>query len=187
MTKTNSMEGRRRRRTTTTTTVQLYNCTTLTTITPITRRRYQKYVFLNYHHHQLPQSYSITPTIDQFVGRFVEATNPPSGTERCDWPCSPQRTLRGYEALTKGMKKKNPSIKAWESPFFSGGFSKDRFGPQMVVWNHQIFRSFSQVFAACYPMTSPPCFWKLDFFQPPWWGTRNLLKQVVALQKDTSC
>ena len=31
---------------------------------------------------------------------------------RCDWPCSPQRTLRGYEALTKGMKSKNPNIKA---------------------------------------------------------------------------
>jgi len=40
--------------------------------------------------------------------------NDPNG-ERCDWPCSPQRTLRGYEALTKGMKKKNPSIKALAS------------------------------------------------------------------------
>lgn len=40
--------------------------------------------------------------------------NDPDG-ERCDWPCSPQRTLRGYEGLTKGMKAKNPNIKALAS------------------------------------------------------------------------
>eukprot|EP00438_Fugacium_kawagutii_P012094 Skav209443 [mRNA] locus=scaffold2199:22889:39278:+ [translate_table: standard] len=41
--------------------------------------------------------------------------NDPDGQRRwCDWPCSPSRTLRGYEALTKGMKSKNPNIKAGE-------------------------------------------------------------------------
>jgi len=32
--------------------------------------------------------------------------------ERCDWPCSPTRTMRGYEAATVGMKAKNPAIKS---------------------------------------------------------------------------
>eukprot|EP00929_Paragymnodinium_shiwhaense_P033090 TRINITY_DN18238_c0_g1_i1.p1 TRINITY_DN18238_c0_g1~~TRINITY_DN18238_c0_g1_i1.p1 ORF type:complete len:799 (+),score=136.39 TRINITY_DN18238_c0_g1_i1:173-2569(+) len=31
---------------------------------------------------------------------------------RCDWPCNPSRVLRGYEAATVGMKKKNPNIKS---------------------------------------------------------------------------
>jgi len=31
--------------------------------------------------------------------------------ERCDWPCSPTRTMRGYEGATVGMKKKNADIK----------------------------------------------------------------------------
>jgi len=34
------------------------------------------------------------------------------GGERCQWPCSATRELRGYEGLTVGMRRKNPAIKA---------------------------------------------------------------------------
>merc|ERR1712232_864175 len=31
---------------------------------------------------------------------------------RCDWPCNPTRVMRGYEAMTVGMKAKAPGSKA---------------------------------------------------------------------------
>ena len=34
----------------------------------------------------------------------------PAG-ERCDWPCSPTRKMRGYEGATVGMRRKNPDVK----------------------------------------------------------------------------
>jgi len=53
-------------------------------------------------------------------GLCPEACNDPSFTPdwndkeglRCEWPCAPDRTKRGYEALTVGMKEKNPGIQA---------------------------------------------------------------------------
>jgi len=42
---------------------------------------------------------------------FTTDWSDPNGV-RCDWPCNPSRTHRGYEGLTVGMKAKNPSIKA---------------------------------------------------------------------------
>jgi len=30
----------------------------------------------------------------------------------CEWPCSPDRKLRGYEGLNVGMKRKNPNLKS---------------------------------------------------------------------------
>lgn len=41
---------------------------------------------------------------------FLPDWSNPSG-ERCDWPCSPSRVLRGIEAMNIGMKQKNPNIK----------------------------------------------------------------------------
>jgi len=41
---------------------------------------------------------------------FTADWNDPNG-ERCEWPCSPTRVMRGYEAMNVGMKRKNPSIK----------------------------------------------------------------------------
>eukprot|EP00928_Gymnodinium_smaydae_P046610 TRINITY_DN3105_c0_g1_i2.p1 TRINITY_DN3105_c0_g1~~TRINITY_DN3105_c0_g1_i2.p1 ORF type:complete len:1125 (-),score=180.89 TRINITY_DN3105_c0_g1_i2:807-4181(-) len=32
--------------------------------------------------------------------------------QRCDWPCNPTRVMRGYEAMTVGMKMKNPKIRS---------------------------------------------------------------------------
>eukprot|EP00928_Gymnodinium_smaydae_P046611 TRINITY_DN3105_c0_g2_i1.p1 TRINITY_DN3105_c0_g2~~TRINITY_DN3105_c0_g2_i1.p1 ORF type:complete len:1355 (-),score=252.20 TRINITY_DN3105_c0_g2_i1:110-4174(-) len=40
----------------------------------------------------------------------VNDWNNPNGII-CEWPCDASRTMKGYEALTKGMKIKNPSIK----------------------------------------------------------------------------
>jgi len=34
------------------------------------------------------------------------------GGERCQWPCSATRELRGYEGLNVGMRRKNPAIKS---------------------------------------------------------------------------
>jgi len=34
------------------------------------------------------------------------------GGLRCDWPCAPDRVLRGYEGMNVGMKKKNSAIKS---------------------------------------------------------------------------
>jgi len=41
---------------------------------------------------------------------FVVNWSNPDG-ERCDWPCSATRVMRGYEAMNVGMKRMNPNIK----------------------------------------------------------------------------
>ena len=42
---------------------------------------------------------------------FKPDWNDPNG-ERCQWPCSPSRSYRGYEGANVAMKRKNPSIKS---------------------------------------------------------------------------
>lgn len=34
------------------------------------------------------------------------------GDNPCQWPCAPDRSLRGYEGLNVGMKRKNPNLKS---------------------------------------------------------------------------
>merc|ERR1712165_428337 len=34
------------------------------------------------------------------------------GSNPCEWPCAPDRSLRGYEGLNVGMKRKNPNLKS---------------------------------------------------------------------------
>jgi len=51
----------------------------------------------------------LCPEVCNDAGFKADWSNPDG--ERCDWPCSPTRTMRGYEAATRGMKAKSPGIK----------------------------------------------------------------------------
>jgi GH18 family chitinase len=51
----------------------------------------------------------LCPEVCNDAGFKADWSNPDG--ERCDWPCSPTRTMRGYEAATAGMKAKSPELK----------------------------------------------------------------------------